>query len=653
MRIIIINDMVKRHFSSLLAALLIGGLAISSTAPQAYAAEAAESIQVAKAATQATAATPAQARTTAAVRASQTNPVQAQSVLPASPANVDGGTDWESRLVLDHGHVDAFSVFPEGDGVTLAVTEDVTQTHKRRPANEVLLHVKESAYTEVTARISGIERAGYALPQTQNPELLWPGWDSMAIADKMPEASVYLSVDEIRGPGEVFVWQDTFSGDPQPVLDSGLRMQNGATIKQSAPAHSHANWLFTKPGAYQMTLHASVTDQGKSLASNAATFTWIVGDLKAGISSLNDSSESGSNDSISEGETQPKDDEHENEGQGGPKSDPQEDTTPPSSGGTSEAGQDDSAPAPKDNGSAQTPKPAPTPAPNANVGGSDAPNTPQSVEQCIPTEVTVPAAGSASGSHTIAANTHVHPNWVFSKPGTYRVSLTQSATSKTGKQLRATGTLTFNVGGTGNATSGHFDVGAAVESGQLVMLVKDDRSAPAVWRKPSELVFSLSDSAKIKAPAGIEFVAPAGAPVWIISATQMPGVPWVGANTQHPTLASATTGSVTWTVNSVQGPGAMAVFESGAFGQVVGQRWFGASGNGTAKVFVGKTASGKDCELSAEQIAEIEAAGGTVGGRLAKTGADQPLLWLGAALSMMLAGALLLRVARPTSPVRS
>lgn len=72
------------------------------------------------------------------------------------------------------------------------------------------------------------------------------------------------------------------------------------------------------------------------------------------------------------------------------------------------------------------------------------------------------SGGNASGAHVVPRNSHVHPNWVFSKPGTYKVGITQTATTKQGKKISAPATLTFTVGGSGNANSGHFDFGASV-----------------------------------------------------------------------------------------------------------------------------------------------------------------------------------------------
>ncbi|WP_187346088.1 TIGR03773 family transporter-associated surface protein [Corynebacterium liangguodongii] len=244
--------------------------------------------------------------------------------------------------------------------------------------------------------------------------------------------------------------------------------------------------------------------------------------------------------------------------------------------------------------------------------------------------------GAMQGRHTIPANSHVHPSWVFSKPGTYKVTIRQTTTSKGGEKLTGQATLTFNVGGSGNANEGHFDFGsapcskggsaggsqggqkqAAGQQGQqaqaqnlssgsssksagkatsvaakpasnstagggeqtctagIVPRVKDDRTVPAQWKDPASLVFGLGDAAKANLPQAIGPV-PAG-PVWMIGSTQQAGVPWLGGNTQHPSLLENTKGDVTWDIAGFEGPGAMAVFTQGGLGQVVGEQWFTAA----------------------------------------------------------------------------
>jgi putative ABC transporter-associated repeat protein len=114
---------------------------------------------------------------------------------------------------------------------------------------------------------------------------------------------------------------------------------------------------------------------------------------------------------------------------------------------------------------------------------------------------------------------------------------------------------------------GHFDFGARLKGDALDAVVKDDRSSPGSWKSSESLIFALSDaSAKQKMPAGMEKIAPAGSGVFMIGATQVAGVPWLGWNTQDQGLAENADGDVTMTLDSFDGPGDMSVFLSGNFG---------------------------------------------------------------------------------------
>lgn len=139
--------------------------------------------------------------------------------------------------------------------------------------------------------------------------------------------------------------------------------------------------------------------------------------------------------------------------------------------------------------------------------------------------------------------------------------------------VSATATLTFVVGpdANGNANDGHFDLGPRIVDGKLKLQVKDDRSQPASWVDPSTLTFSLGDKATLKAPDALNFVATPGQDVWMISSSQSAGVPWLGMNSQAEEIVSKTSGEVTFTLVSVEGPGKVSVFTSGGLGGGVGE----------------------------------------------------------------------------------
>lgn len=176
---------------------------------------------------------------------------------------------------LDQGHIDAFNVTADGGELTLDLKEDATGSHVRHAPEDVKLVVGQDAYTERTAEIPEIGKAGYMLPQTQRADLIWPGWDTQGARDI---GAIDLEFAEVTGPGEVYLFQTGSFGSLDPVLDGGsTRLETGSVIAQEEPAHVHANWLFTEPGTYQMRVVAT----GGGASSNEATYTWIVGDGEA------------------------------------------------------------------------------------------------------------------------------------------------------------------------------------------------------------------------------------------------------------------------------------------------------------------------------------------------------------------------------------
>lgn len=256
-----------------------------------------------------------------------------------------------------------------------------------------------------------------------------------------------------------------------------------------------------------------------------------------------------------------------------------------------------------------------------------------------PTGGIVPAF--TSGKYRVEANStirqenpaHAHTNWFFTKPGVYTMTVHATSTPTAGGAATKSNTATYTwlVGndtkitdkkqpeppaqnempgnggseppashetpGNGgseppaqNETHGHSAASTPVAKcfpkkvggkgeDTLIPQIKDDRKAPASWVDPKALSFAIGNAGKTTAPSAIGSI-PANAPVWMISATQVKGVPWVGANTMSPSLLEKTTGPTTFALTSFSGPGTMEVFTNGQFGTLVGKKWF--TGQGTS-----------------------------------------------------------------------
>lgn len=227
----------------------------------------------------------------------------------------------------------------------------------------------------------------------------------------------------------------------------------------------------------------------------------------------------------------------------------------------------------------------------AGVPASNAPSQPATAQQQTAPTSNATASPSAQGDGRASGQSDARNAARASSSGEKCVATTitreataeeqVSLTSNQASPNTARTTLTFSVGSgaSGNATEGHFDLGPAIENGQLVARVKDDRSAPAQWVDPASLTFALGDAARITAPDETSFVATPGSQVWLISSTQVPGVPWLGMNSQRDEIVNGTTGGVNFTLDSVDGPGRVAVFNSGSLGGGVGEHVFDGAGS--------------------------------------------------------------------------
>lgn len=114
---------------------------------------------------------------------------------------------------------------------------------------------------------------------------------------------------------------------------------------------------------------------------------------------------------------------------------------------------------------------------------------------------------------------------------------------------------------------GHVDYAARLIGGRLEARIKDDTGRIVRWRKVGSVVFHARSSTRTRLPAdgSMSFLGRAGTRVWVLPQTQRAGVLWAGWNTEE-ISSRQVRGPVQWTLRRVQGPGRLAVFQTGSFG---------------------------------------------------------------------------------------
>ena len=459
-----------------------------------------------------------------------------------------------TTATLDRGHADIFDLTSDASGaLTLRIKEDATGSGVMREPEQTLLAVNKSTLTQIPGPVSqatGAPAAAYLLGQSGDNQatVLWPGWDTLGVAAGGYDAARFHI--SYTGPenGRIYAFTSSLTEGTKAVTNDGSfdLAPSGDDIDQPYAAHKHVNWLFTRAGRYTLTVQASAWTPGNTGTANAqsATRTYTI-DVADEASCL---AESGSAPSTDQAQPAP--------APGvGPGSVSSTNNQPAQDQGVGGATGTPSAPAPSTGATGTT-----------GTGGTTTGANP------APASGTHTTSGTTGGERCVATR--------ITREATEAEAATLASNSAPANTARTTLTVSVGNGASGNATDGHFDLGPAIENGTLVARVKDDRSQPAQWVDPSSLTFALGDAARITAPADLGFVATPGSSVWLIPSTQIAGVPWLGLNSQREEIVTGTTGPVQFTLDAVEGPGRVAVFNAGALGSGVGEHVFDGPGTG-------------------------------------------------------------------------
>ena len=489
-------------------------------------------------------ATTAEADTANAATASSEADATTCAVMRTAPAG--------TTATLDRGHADIFDLTSDASGaLTLRIKEDATGSGVMREPEQTLLAVNKSTLTQIPASVSqatGAPAAAYLLGQSGDNQatVLWPGWDTLGVAAGGYDAARFHISYTGPADGRIYAFTSSFTEGMKAVTNDGSfdLAPGGDDIDQPYAAHKHVNWLFTRAGRYTLTVQASAWTPGNTGAANAqsAAHTYTI-DVADEASCLAESGAAPSTD-----QAQPA---------------PAPGVGPGSVNSTNNQAAQDQA----DNGATGTPS-APAPGTTGTTGNTGT----TTGAHPAPSSGAHTTSGTTGGERCVATR--------ITREATEAEAATLASNSAPANTARTTLTVSVGEGASGNATEGHFDLGPAIENGTLVARVKDDRSQPAQWVDPSSLTFALGDAARITAPADLGFVATPGSSVWLIPSTQIAGVPWLGLNSQREEIVTGTTGPVQFTLDAVEGPGRVAVFNAGALGSGVGEHVFDGPGTG-------------------------------------------------------------------------
>ncbi|MFC0530964.1 choice-of-anchor M domain-containing protein [Phytohabitans kaempferiae] len=159
------------------------------------------------------------------------------------------------RAVLETGHVDIGPRYRDG-AWTIQIHDDTVAPSVWRKPSDAVLRVRDAAVERVPddpAYAFLGQPAGtpvHVVPQTQNQDVVWIGWNTQDPGVmRAISRGVTMNLLGVQGPGDLVVYvQSGNLGAPQVLWNSTMPFPQPLWVETNT--HTHANWIFSKPGVY-------------------------------------------------------------------------------------------------------------------------------------------------------------------------------------------------------------------------------------------------------------------------------------------------------------------------------------------------------------------------------------------------------------------
>lgn len=186
------------------------------------------------------------------------------------------------RTVVDAGHVDLGPRFVAGQW-RLQARDDRTVPAVWRSLDDTVLHLTDAAVLPAPEgeewRFLGVAPGDpvHVVPQTEAPGVPWLGWNTQdPEVTRRIGAGATLTLTGVSGPGALLLFLQEGVAEPPDVLwDS--REPTPQQLFMETNTHTHANWVFTAPGAYEVAVQVSADLQDGSRAVDGAVLRFAVG----------------------------------------------------------------------------------------------------------------------------------------------------------------------------------------------------------------------------------------------------------------------------------------------------------------------------------------------------------------------------------------
>ena len=210
---------------------------------------------------------------------------------PDLAQSVAAHEEWSNEATeISVGHVDLGPRLIDGqwraglrhDADGGAVWRDPNQT-VLRVSDAAIMTAPDSADYPFLADVAG--KPVYVVPQTQNPNVVWLGWNTQDPAVTATiDRGLTMRVGPVSGPGRawLFLQSGTF-GKPLLLADSGAAPGD---VWIDSGTHVHANWAFSAPGTYTATVTFLGTTTAGEAVNASTTLRFAVGDAASASEAL-------------------------------------------------------------------------------------------------------------------------------------------------------------------------------------------------------------------------------------------------------------------------------------------------------------------------------------------------------------------------------
>lgn len=181
-------------------------------------------------------------------------------------------------VTLSAGHVDVIDPAYTAGTLKIEVKDSTTATPVHRDPADVVLQVLPGAKTTVPSNsaYSFLGTPGstvWVLPQTQNANLLWPGWNTERLSSST-FTTTQTTLLSVSG-GQFAIYTTNAFGTPTVLFNSGDGVPDTRAV--GVGTHAHANWAFKSAGTYTVTFQVTGTLAGGGTVTSApASFTFEV-----------------------------------------------------------------------------------------------------------------------------------------------------------------------------------------------------------------------------------------------------------------------------------------------------------------------------------------------------------------------------------------